>query len=137
MVTRPARCRSRGVSLGASATPSSVASPRSARSAPDSIFKSVDLPAPFSPSSACTSPLRTCSSTSSNALTPGNCLQTSRTSKRFGAELTPLPYFANALGLIDVGLRNQYRRDAGARHGSVLADLRHQLLKRGSRLIHR
>ena len=35
---------------------------------------SVDLPAPFSPSSACTSPRRTSKSTLSLATTPGNVL---------------------------------------------------------------
>ena len=36
------------------------------------MFISVDLPAPFSPSSACTSPLRRSRSTWSLATTPGN-----------------------------------------------------------------
>src|SRR5271169_2371871 len=38
-------------------------------------FISVDLPAPFSPISACTVPLRTRSSTLLRARTPGNCLE--------------------------------------------------------------
>ena len=41
--------------------------------APDRIFISVDLPAPFSPSSACTSPLRTSMWTLCRARTPGKC----------------------------------------------------------------
>src|SRR2546430_1200316 len=39
------------------------------------MFISVDLPAPFSPSSACTSPRRTSNETSSLATTPGNSLR--------------------------------------------------------------
>src|SRR5690554_1712341 len=39
---------------------------------PQRIFISVDLPAPFSPSKACTSPAWTSSDTSCRALTPGN-----------------------------------------------------------------
>src|SRR3954471_6625535 len=39
------------------------------------MFINVDLPAPFSPSSACTSPRRTSNETSSLATTPGNSLR--------------------------------------------------------------
>ena len=46
--------------------------------APLRIFMSVDLPAPFSPSSTCTSPACNSSATSSSATTPGNCLQMPR-----------------------------------------------------------
>src|SRR5215472_4462658 len=45
------------------------------------MFISVDLPAPFSPSSACTSPRRTSSDTSSLATTPGNSLRMPRISR--------------------------------------------------------
>src|SRR3954451_5484773 len=47
--------------------PSIAISPVSARSAPARIFTSVDLPAPFSPTSACTSPACRSSETSSSA----------------------------------------------------------------------
>ena len=40
------------------------------------ILISVDLPAPFSPISACTSPDWTLKSTSSSARTPGNAFET-------------------------------------------------------------
>src|SRR5436309_1093309 len=43
---------------------------------------SVDLPAPFSPSTTCTSPARTSRSTRSSATTPGKRLLTPRTSRR-------------------------------------------------------
>src|SRR5918912_1730259 len=45
------------------------------------MFISVVLPAPFSPSSACTSPRRTSKSTWSFARTPGNCFVIPRTSR--------------------------------------------------------
>src|SRR6266480_4705048 len=45
------------------------------------MFISVDLPAPFSPSSACTSPRRTSKETSSLATTPGNSLRIPRISR--------------------------------------------------------
>src|SRR5215475_6373224 len=45
------------------------------------MFISVDLPAPFSPSSACTSPRRTSNETSSFATTPGNTLRMPRISR--------------------------------------------------------
>ncbi len=45
------------------------------------MFMSVDLPAPFSPRSACTSPRRTSRSTSSLATVPGNSLRMPRISR--------------------------------------------------------
>src|SRR6476646_1601842 len=45
------------------------------------MFISVDLPAPFSPSRACTSPRRTSNETPSFATTPGNSLRMSRISR--------------------------------------------------------
>src|SRR6185369_11211426 len=47
---------------------------------------SVDLPAPFSPISACTSPRRTSKETSSTARTPGKLLVTLRIANRVGGE---------------------------------------------------
>src|SRR5687767_12937669 len=47
-------------------------SPSSARYSPVTMFDSVLLPAPFSPSSACTSPAVAAKSTPSFATTPGN-----------------------------------------------------------------
>ena len=47
-----------------------AASPASGASAPAMIFTSVDLPAPFSPSSACTEPARTVKSAPASATTP-------------------------------------------------------------------
>src|SRR5581483_3569659 len=48
------------------------------------MFISVDLPAPFSPRSACTSPARTSKSTPSFAITPGNRFVIPRTSSTGG-----------------------------------------------------
>src|ERR1700738_943604 len=52
--------------------------PESAGCAPARIFISVDLPAPFSPTSAWTSPARTSNVTPSSARTPGHVLTMSR-----------------------------------------------------------
>src|SRR3954447_22019955 len=46
---------------------------------------SVDLPAPFSPNSTCTSPRRSSSPTSSSAITPGKCLEMRLAARRTGA----------------------------------------------------
>src|SRR5438445_319757 len=63
-----------GVARSASA-PLIRTDPASLVYAPERIFMSVDLPAPFSPSSRCTSPRRTVRSTLSSATTPGNRLE--------------------------------------------------------------
>ena len=55
-------------------TPSTSMRPASGASAPDAIRASVDLPEPFSPVSACTTPASSARSTSSRATTPGNRL---------------------------------------------------------------
>src|SRR5438093_7526066 len=64
--------------------PSIEISPESPRYAPLRIFISVDLPAPFSPTSTCTSPRRRSKSTRSSATTPGNRLHTARMSRSEG-----------------------------------------------------
>ena len=56
--------------------PRSRISPESTRCRPASTFINVDLPAPFSPISACTSPGQSVSETSTSALTPVNDLLT-------------------------------------------------------------
>ena len=61
--------------------PSKWISPSSRVYAPERILISVDLPAPFSPSSACTWPSRTERLTPSSAFTPGNDLPMSRISR--------------------------------------------------------
>jgi hypothetical protein len=53
-----------------SSRPSSETVPASAFKAPAMTFTSVVLPAPFSPSSACTEPARTVKSTPASATTP-------------------------------------------------------------------
>src|SRR5690349_16588833 len=62
--------------------PSMRISPESAGCAPARIFISVDFPAPFSPTSACTSPARKSSVTPSSARTPGKLFPMSRISRR-------------------------------------------------------
>src|SRR5579864_1698129 len=77
----PSRFASAGDPI-ATGSPSKKNSPASARYAPNSTFISDDLPAPFSPSSMCTSPGYSCKSTSESARTPGKLLQILRSSSR-------------------------------------------------------
>src|SRR5215472_5231575 len=67
----PASSASRGEAK-ATGTPESRISPSSGRYRPVRMFESVDLPAPFSPRSAWTSPSAASKSTWSLATTPGN-----------------------------------------------------------------
>ena len=73
MQAMPASRARRGVRLS-SRRPSKTISPASGSIAPVRILIRVDLPAPFSPSSPCTSARRTSRSTPSRASTPGNRL---------------------------------------------------------------
>src|SRR4051812_41211021 len=57
------------------------------------MFESVLLPAPFSPSSACTSPAAASKSTWSFATTPGNRFVIPRIETAGGAPSAPLPSF--------------------------------------------
>src|SRR5579863_9103864 len=66
----PRRCASCGEPIR-TGVPLTRISPSSAESAPERIFISVDLPAPFSPTSTRTSPAASVSDTSDNARTPG------------------------------------------------------------------
>src|SRR5579872_827604 len=66
----PYRSAARGPSIVTGAPSISIV-PESAGCAPARIFMSVDLPAPFSPTSACTSARSTSRSTPSRARTPG------------------------------------------------------------------
>ena len=63
------------VSVMVTGRPSSSMVPSSGAYMPMRHFMSVDFPAPFSPMSACTVPLRTWSWTRSSACTPGNRLE--------------------------------------------------------------
>src|SRR6185436_6831321 len=62
--------------------PRTVTRPASGRSRPAMIFISVDLPAPFSPTSACTVPGFTRIDTPSSATTPGKAFRTCSTSSK-------------------------------------------------------
>src|SRR5262245_47631567 len=77
MMRTPRRCASRGPPIDTTSPPRRI-SPASPESAPLRIFIRVDLPAPFSPSSTCTSPARTSNETPSRATTPGNDLRMPR-----------------------------------------------------------
>src|SRR5690606_32425434 len=58
---------------------------------------SVDLPAPFSPQIACTSPARTSRLTSCSARTPGKDLEIERISKMLPVIPSPPPWWAGAV----------------------------------------
>ena len=61
---------------------------------PDKIFKNVDFPAPFSPTSAWISPSSTCRFTLSSAFTPGNVLVIFFISNKiFANGIPPKSYF--------------------------------------------
>src|SRR5262249_29329198 len=69
----------------------------SAPTAPETIRPSVDFPAPFSPTSACTEPRRTESVTPASAWTPPKCLATSCSSRK-GASATDRARTLSGLG---------------------------------------
>src|SRR5919107_2214313 len=73
----------------ATGRPSKVISPVSADSAPERILIRVDLPAPFSPTRAWTSPVRTVMSALRMARTAPNRLETPRTDSRSGGAPVP------------------------------------------------
>ncbi len=71
IVAIPAACASWGLRKRTS-WPSMRIRPESGKWTPEMTLMSVDLPAPFSPTSACTWPASVAKWTSSSALTPGN-----------------------------------------------------------------
>ena len=73
----PSACAPRGLPMS-TGRPSMSISPASHRWMPASTFISVDLPAPFSPISACTSPARSSNPTWSSAWTPAKLLHKPR-----------------------------------------------------------
>src|SRR5579862_6710726 len=106
----------------AAIVPSTRISPSSARCAPARIFMSVDLPAPFSPTSTSTSPRYNVSETPESARTPGNDFPMLRISSRGPstalAALAPLRMTELLLGVLfreraDVDLDERGRRFAG------------------------
>ena len=68
-IAMPELLRDRRVE-SSSVRPSKTIAPPSGAVAPEATFISVDFPAPFSPSSACTSPGSTSNETSVSAATP-------------------------------------------------------------------
>src|SRR5215813_14221792 len=76
----PARCASSGL-VNETSRPSMWIVPASGRCTPDTILMSVDFPAPFSPSSACTSPAPMSNLTPFSAWTPENDLLISCSSR--------------------------------------------------------
>src|SRR4029450_7184074 len=74
--------------------PSISTVPSSAVSAPEMILMRVDLPAPFSPTSACTSPERTSKSTPRSAWTPPSPLRMPVRRNSPSGSVTAFPAFA-------------------------------------------
>src|SRR4051812_21135136 len=108
MVLMPRACASCGWRRD-TGWPSMRISPASGRWTPEIVLISVDLPAPFSPSSACTSPARTSKLTPFSARTPGKRLEMPRSSRKGGA-LVILPgqyYRASRRSTRRRGLREQ------------------------------
>src|SRR3984885_11689986 len=78
------------------------------------IFMRVDLPAPFSPISACTVPALRLSETSSSATTPGNALLTCLTSSRHCGAAGAGPAIAASVlpeVVLKIGRGHQLERD--------------------------
>src|SRR3954466_13522200 len=128
MVTMPRPCASCGLE-SVTSRPSNAIVPASGTWAPARILSSVDLPAPFSPSRAITSPRRTSKSTPCSACTPGKLLAIPdmrrrgsagagrRTSWRRGGSPAGPPgsggrllHLVQPLGLVEVGLGDDDRR---------------------------
>src|SRR5438477_2460006 len=78
----PSACASGGVSAAIDAPPTE-SDPASGDSAPLRILMSVELPAPFSPTIACTSPACRSNETSRSARAPANDLVMDVASRRF------------------------------------------------------
>src|SRR3982751_6416117 len=112
----PARCASAG-DLNATARPSKTMLPRSALYAPVRILISVDLPAPFWPMSARTSPRPTDRLAAESAGTPANALSVPGI-ERSGARAPSAPGIACADGgavFMSGGLRRAALDSAAAR----------------------
>src|SRR5262245_59505715 len=86
----PARCASSGVANN-TGRPSTRMLPASGEWTPETILMSVDLPAPFLPSSACRSPAAISKRTPLSAWTPGNDLLMSCSSRTGGMHLLYSP----------------------------------------------
>src|SRR5277367_6733966 len=94
--------------------PSMRISPASGWYTPPRIFMRVDLPAPFSPQTATTSPRPMVRLTLSRAMTPGNLLEIPRISSNGAwliAELLSEDFLQAALKLLDVVLLDGLRGD--------------------------
>src|SRR6266566_4478635 len=83
MATIPARRAWRGCPKSCD-SPKTSASPEVGSSRPARMPRNVDLPAPFSPTSACTLPASTRSEMSSRARVPENCFEIPRASTAAG-----------------------------------------------------
>src|SRR4051794_27598199 len=144
MIAMPASLAAAGP-CNTTSRPSILSDPLSGRWTPPRIFTSVDLPAPFSPTSACTSPACRSSDTSSSArIAPndfdacrreriGCCSVTWRSSRNAGVPARPArPSCSLEVELADVLLVEDERRPE--EHGALRADLVLPELAGGERL---
>src|SRR6478735_2947448 len=95
------------------------------------MFMSVDLPAPFSPSSACTSPRRTSRSTLSLATIPGNRFVMPRSSRTGGS--SAIRGDSMGVGRLTSTVRSR-RNEEGAPLGAPSVKRMRCGLQRGGRL---
>src|SRR5260221_3403452 len=99
--------------------------PAVGRCTPARVWMSVDLPAPFSPNSTWTSPMRRSKSTASSATTPGKCLL--RPSARNNSSYWAAEWTA---GSVSSGVVNNDKRRPPTRPRSIAVETRLQVLRR-------
>src|SRR6185503_7533902 len=114
----PSSCACSG-ERGATDCPSSSMLPASGACTPVRILISVDLPAPFWPMSACTSPARSVSCTSASACTPGKAREMSRAWSTIGASLMGSNRPRSVLARLDVLLRRFHGEDLLVDHDAL------------------
>src|SRR5688572_5213202 len=108
----PSSCACNG-ECGDTGWPESSMLPVSGAYRPVSTLISVDLPAPFCPMSACTSPARSVSSTPASACTPGKAREMSRALSTIALSFMAVEFSVglSVLARLDVLLRRFHRED--------------------------
>src|SRR5690242_6163543 len=138
MIAMPAFIAS-AVVLKSTRAPATSMEPASGRYRPPSIFIRLDLPAPFSPTSACTSPATMSKSTSASAGVPLNAVEM-RVAASSGVAL--LACGRTAMGgsmLVTLCVMNPFRccvREAARRHRPRAAPAHHSTRDELLRVLH-